>query len=319
MLVEASNGGIPKEDAAAAIRLQAMLVRVDDNAVDLAKPVVGVSRRTVEVVGQSEIAAVGGIRMDAKPVMAGQREQLGQRIDRARTGGPDRCDERADAALARQGLDRVRFDTAITIRRQSREALSKHASQARMRVVRLFRGHHQFVRVQRSRHPQRLQVCHGATAGQMAEMDVPAEQPGDGGDGLFFHRRARAAAVQRMIVGVDPHREQVRQPRDRVRRLQHLAGIQWMRIGVVVAETRRDRAQHVDQVRFPPTAAGGRQARKLRIHDIQQVAQRIEARAVEQSTCAVNHAVRSDRRMNLPSTGSGNRRTLACAVQPPLR
>ena len=68
-------------------------------------------------------------------------------------------------------------------------------------------------------------------------MRVPAEHRGDLGDGFLLHGGTGAAAVERVVVGVDPHRERVRGARDRVRRLQHLAGVERMEVGIVVAKT----------------------------------------------------------------------------------
>ena len=65
---------------------------------------------------------------------------------------------------------------------------------------------------------------------------LPAEHGGDFGDGFFFHCAGGAAAVERVIVGIDEHRERVGEARDRMRGLQHLAGVERVEIGVVVVE-----------------------------------------------------------------------------------
>ncbi len=56
----------------------------------------------------------------------------------------------------------------------------------------------------------------------------------------FSMRELVAPAVERVVVRVEPHGERVREPRHRVRRLEHLAGVERMEVRVVVLEPRRD-------------------------------------------------------------------------------
>ena len=71
---------------------------------------------------------------------------------------------------------------------------------------------------------------------QVAEVRLPAEHARELGDRFLLHGRAGPPAVERVVVGVDPHRERVGEPRDRVRRLQHLAGVERMEVGIVVVQ-----------------------------------------------------------------------------------
>jgi len=71
----------------------------------------------------------------------------------------------------------------------------------------------------------------------MAEEFLPAEQPGDLGYSFLLHRGTRAAAVERMVVGVDPHGERVSGARYRMWRLDHLAGVEGMEVRKVIAKT----------------------------------------------------------------------------------
>ena len=71
-------------------------------------------------------------------------------------------------------------------------------------------------------------------------MRLPAEHARDVRDGFLLHRGTRAAAVERVVVRVDPHRERVGEARDRMRRLQHLAGVLRVEVRVVVAHAVRD-------------------------------------------------------------------------------
>ena len=67
---------------------------------------------------------------------------------------------------------------------------------------------------------------------------------GDLADRLNLHLRAGPAAVARVVVGVDRHGQRIGRPRQRMRRLEHLPGIERMEIGVVVAQPVRRRLQN---------------------------------------------------------------------------
>ena len=59
VLVEAAHGGVAEEDAAAAVGLQAVLVRVDDEGVGVGDGVERGAGFGVEIAGEGEVAAVG--------------------------------------------------------------------------------------------------------------------------------------------------------------------------------------------------------------------------------------------------------------------
>ena len=63
-----------------------------------------------------------------------------------------------------------------------------------------------------------------------------SEHPRDLGYGLNLHLRARPAPIARVIVGIDLHGQGIRRPRHRMRRFQHLPGIQGMEIRIVIAQ-----------------------------------------------------------------------------------
>ena len=79
----------------------------------------------------------------------------------------------------------------------------------------------------------------------MAEEFRPAKHGGQLRDGFFFHGRRGAPAIERVIVGIDGHRQGIRKLSDGVRGLQHLAGIQGMKIGVIVLQTFRGCREYV--------------------------------------------------------------------------
>ena len=78
----------------------------------------------------------------------------------------------------------------------------------------------------------------------MAERVLPAEHPRDLGHRLLLHRGAGAAAVERVVVGIDPHRERIRRPSQGVRRFEHLPRVKRMEVRVVVAQPPCDLIQH---------------------------------------------------------------------------
>ena len=86
MFVETADGGIAKEDAAAAVGLETMLVRVDDDGVGVLNGVEGGASFRGEIGGKGEVTTVGCINMDAEFVFFLELENLIERIDGADGG-----------------------------------------------------------------------------------------------------------------------------------------------------------------------------------------------------------------------------------------
>ena len=77
MFVETTNTGIAEEHASAAVGLQAVLVRIDDDGVGLVDHGVGAARGFIERVGNElEIAAIRCVYVKAETVALAQREDL---------------------------------------------------------------------------------------------------------------------------------------------------------------------------------------------------------------------------------------------------
>ena len=114
-----------------------------------------------------------------------------------------------------------------------------------VRVVRLFGADDASPRPQLSGDPESLQVRHRAAAGKVSQWLRPTEHLAEFDDALFFHRGTRPTAIQRMIVRVDPQRQGVGNPGNRVRWLQHLARVLRMIVGIVVLHPCRDLLQNV--------------------------------------------------------------------------
>ena len=117
VLVEPPDRRVAEEDAAAAVGLQAVLVRIDHDRVGLADAVEGAPRRRAEVVREAVVAAVRrvGVQPEAAPLP--QRQDLGQRIHRSRRRRAHRRDDRADAALVEPPRERVRVEASARIAR----------------------------------------------------------------------------------------------------------------------------------------------------------------------------------------------------------
>jgi hypothetical protein len=56
------------------------------------------------------------------------------------------------------------------------------------------------------------------------------------GDGFNLHGGAGTASVERVVVGVERHGERIGRASDGVGRLEHLTGVERMRVRVIVAE-----------------------------------------------------------------------------------
>src|SRR5258706_10884107 len=79
-----------------------------------------------------------------------------------------------------------------------------------------------------------FEIGNGAAATKMSEEISPAEHGGNLRDSFFFHCGGGAAAIEGVIVGIDPHGQRVGETSDWMRGLEHLAGIERIKVGVVV-------------------------------------------------------------------------------------
>src|SRR5262249_46679045 len=113
-----------------------------------------------------------------------------------------------------------------------------------MRVMRLRAGENLLAGMQLPGNPKRFEIREGAAPAQMTEVVVPAKHSGDFGDGFFLHGGCSAAAVKSVVVGIDIHRQGVRDARDRMRRVGDLAGVERVKVGIVVAQTKGNFVQN---------------------------------------------------------------------------
>src|ERR1700677_3924638 len=86
MFIKAAYGRIAKKDAAAAIRLQPMLVRIHHDGVGLGHAVKGARCLLAKCGDELEISAVGSIEVNAESISVAQCEHCMERIDRSGGG-----------------------------------------------------------------------------------------------------------------------------------------------------------------------------------------------------------------------------------------
>ena len=132
-----------------------------------------------------------------------------QRIDSAGGGRAQRHNDCADIPLLQCGLERRHVHAAILAGGHGAEGQAEDGADSAMGVVRLFRSNDTLAGSQLARDPECFQVGKGSAAGEMAQIFRPAKHAGDGANRFYFHARAGAAAVERVVVGIDRHGESV--------------------------------------------------------------------------------------------------------------
>ena len=157
VLVEPPDARVAEEDRAAAVGLEAVLVRVDDDAVGVGDRAEG--RHRHELVEQGEEAAVRGVDVDPHAVTLAQRHRLLDGVDGAEPGRARGHDDRPDAAR-RAAASRSSVAIALD---------AEHGAHARVGVVGVGAERDRLARVQLARHPQRLEVGDRPGGRQVAE------------------------------------------------------------------------------------------------------------------------------------------------------
>src|SRR6267378_7547406 len=117
MLIQAADAWIAEKDAAAAVGLQAVLVRIDNDGVHFTDA--GERRFSIggKIVNQSEISAVGSVRVDAKRKLVAQRQDFGQGIDGAGGGGAHGGDHGADISALQAFSQRAYIHSGMRVYR----------------------------------------------------------------------------------------------------------------------------------------------------------------------------------------------------------
>src|SRR5207245_4257485 len=137
--VEAPNRWVAKQHAPAPIRLQPVLVGIDDGGgrfADALERRVGVG---FEVVRQQEVAAVRGVGVNPEVVAAAQVDYGREWVYGTGSRRAQRGDNRPDVAGAAPALEGVDIHAAATVTGDRFERPSGHAGHALVRVMRLRR------------------------------------------------------------------------------------------------------------------------------------------------------------------------------------
>ena len=228
MRVVAPDGRVGEEDGAAAVGLEAVLVRVDHHRVRLGDraEVAGGGPEVGVVVGQeAEEAAVRGIDVDAGAVGAAERDRVREGVDGAQTRRGGREHDGADGAGRQRILQRPEVDPPGVVAGHDGAVEAEHVGHPAVRVVALRADRDAAPARLLARHEQRLQVGDRPAAGQVPQWRLEPDHPCEIGDHLLLHLARRRAAVERVVVGVDARRDGVGRQCHRVRRLEHLPGV----------------------------------------------------------------------------------------------
>ena len=301
VLVEAADARVGEDHRAAAVGLQPVLVRIDDDRVAVPDRA---ERRLGDQAGpgqEREEPAVGGVDVDAHAVALAPAERLVDRVDRADAGRPRREDDGADLPRPHLRLDRVEVGAAVGQRGHGARLDAEHLAHAPVRVVRVGGVHDRLARMQLARDPQRLEVGDRPARGQMPERRrLEAEHPREPLDDLDLHRARRLAGVERVVVGVDEHRGVVGRGRDGVRGLDHLPRVARME--------ERDHRVHPLRVLAPrvgeaPDVGGGRGVGLVRAPHVLPAHEQVDRGAgqLAQGVMACTHA----RRVARPGPAAG--------------
>ena len=257
MVVQPAYRRIVKQHAPATIGLQPVLMRIDHDRGGFAHELEREPRFVREVVGEHEVPAVRRVRVDSEVEAAAHVDDGRKWIHGAGRRRPHRRHDSADAARREPALERRDVHSSGAIARNRFEGQAEHAGDPLVRVMRLRRSDDGLAGMQLAGNPQRLEVRHRPAAAEMPQVNVPPDHLRERRDGFFLHRRAGAAAVERVVVGIDLERHLVGAAGDRVRRLEHLPRVQRIAIWIVVLEAFRDFLQHrVKTLQGPSNTSG---------------------------------------------------------------
>ena len=206
VLVQPPDRGIAEQHGAAAVRLEPVLVRIDDERVGGGGRRERPLRRGVEIVGEPEEAAVR--RVDVEPETdASHRRRSPRSVDRAeacRAGVAMTCRRRRAPAAATG----PRRPSARSRPRHRRRTGCRGLAQT-ARACSAPRSDSDHPPGWSARPPTAPRGSRWCRRRQVPEMLSKPNIPASSAMASLLHRRAGPTAVERVVVGVEPHRRRV--------------------------------------------------------------------------------------------------------------
>ena len=239
VFVEAAYGGIAEENGSAAVGLETVLVRVYDDGVGEGNGIVGGAGFGGEIGGKGEVASVGRVDVDAEFVALLEFQDLVEGVDGTCGGGAEGDDYGSYIPCGEELVESGQIHAGADICGDAEERQAEDTGDTTVGVVGLIRGSDGFAGGKLAGDPEGFEVGEGSAAAEVAEMLGPVEHLCESSYGFYFERGAGPATVECVVVGVDRHGQRVGGAGDGVWRLQHLPGVERMRVGVVVVQFRR--------------------------------------------------------------------------------
>jgi hypothetical protein len=113
VFVQDAHLRVAKQNATATVRLQPVLVRVDDYRIDLCNARERFAGVAAQFAGNTEIATVRGIRVYPEFIFLLQFQDVGQWIDGAYTGGAERRNDGTNVAGLELFLERGNIHATV--------------------------------------------------------------------------------------------------------------------------------------------------------------------------------------------------------------
>jgi hypothetical protein len=140
VLVEAAVGRVAEQHAAAAVGLQTVLVRIDDDGIDITQVVESGASVVIQLAGKREVTTIGCIGMNTDSGFPGTLKDGRQWIDVAKPRCSDGCNDGANVAAVQQFVEVGQVHVSFRCTAHGRERNPEHVADACVGIVRLLRG-----------------------------------------------------------------------------------------------------------------------------------------------------------------------------------
>ena len=135
--VESPDRRVPEQHTATAVRLQPVLVRINDHGIGVSDPGKRPPRLGAQVARQGEISPIGGVDMNSKLVPRPEFKDGIERVDRAGGGGSKRDDHGADLVSTKKPIEFVNVQPTSRIDRNPTEGNPQDRGQSLVGIVSL--------------------------------------------------------------------------------------------------------------------------------------------------------------------------------------